>query len=207
MDRKFGPFTSLGGGKSTAGSTPGHHFSFRRLFRSRTEPRWGNLRVWNDGYDSRPSPAFRRIRTRTWRSSPMSAKARITHKDSLGNMGRTEAGDGPGDVGRHRQSPTPKYNMEDEPDDALPDLDPADPGAAGSARRPGARVPSPRAIARAGSWTLGERLFEADNNDALPIRHRCPRRRRHAEGRGRRRKNTGLGSDRHGLSRPRRTGR
>ena len=52
-------------------------------------------------------------RTATWRSSPMSARGAITHQDSMGNKGRTAAGDvqvmSAGTGVRHAE-----YNLEDE---------------------------------------------------------------------------------------------
>ena len=72
----------------------------------------------------------------------------ITHQDSLGNKGRTEAGDvqvmSAGTGIRHAE-----YNLEPEPNDAVPDLDRAD--AAAAARRPGAPSRSRRPTGRAAS--------------------------------------------------------
>ena len=74
----------------------------------------------------------------------MSAQGAITHEDSLGNEGRTEAGDvqvmSAGSGIRHAE-----YNLEPEHHADLPDLDPARPPAA--ANRPGARGRSPRPTA------------------------------------------------------------
>ena len=68
-----------------------HHFSFADYYDpERTS--WGNLRVWNDdiiqpktGFPSHPHADMEIVTyVRT---------GAITHRDSLGNMGRTEAGD------------------------------------------------------------------------------------------------------------------
>ncbi|HEY0627828.1 MAG TPA: pirin family protein [Sphingomicrobium sp.] len=68
-----------------------HHFSFAGYYDpARTQ--WGNLRVWNDdiiqphsGFPPHPHDNMEIITyVRT---------GAITHRDSLGNMGRTEAGD------------------------------------------------------------------------------------------------------------------
>ena len=67
-------------------------FLFRRLLRPRAHGLGLDLRV-ERRRDRARTPASRRIRTPTWRSSPMSATGAITHEDSLGNKGRTEAGD------------------------------------------------------------------------------------------------------------------
>ena len=78
----------------------------------------------------------------------MSAQGAITHEDSLGNEGRTEAGDvqvmSAGTGIRHAE-----YNLEPETTTAVPDLDRAGPSAAASPH--GAPSRSPRATAPAGS--------------------------------------------------------
>ena len=127
--------------------------------------------------DRRRAPAFRRTRMPTWKSSPMSAQGAITHEDSLGNKGRTEAGDvqvmAAGTGIRHAE-----YNRETEPTRIfqiwiIP---------TGAAARPswGAQAVSEgrplRPLRRAGERRRGRRRRPAD-----------PRRRagarRHAEGR------------------------
>ena len=55
-----------------------HHFSFADYY----EPArmgWGAIRVWNDDVIA-PQSGFRRIRTATWRSSPMSVQGRSPMK-------------------------------------------------------------------------------------------------------------------------------
>lgn len=90
----------------------GHHFSFSSYF-NQARMGWGKLRVWNDdtiapknGFPPHPHDNMEIITfVRT---------GAITHKDSLGNTGRTAAGDvqvmsaGTGIV--HAE-----YNLEDEP--------------------------------------------------------------------------------------------
>ena len=68
-----------------------HHFSFGR-YRDPTRDQWGKLRVWNDdtieagrGFDPHPHRDMEII--------TYVREGAITHKDSMGNEGRTEAGD------------------------------------------------------------------------------------------------------------------
>ena len=68
-----------------------HHFSFAD-YRDRSRMNWGALRVWNDdeiagstGFPPHPHADMEIITYVT--------QGAITHKDSLGNAGRTEAGD------------------------------------------------------------------------------------------------------------------
>ncbi|STZ76165.1 pirin family protein [Bergeriella denitrificans] len=84
------PYTQLGGANH-GWLDARHHFSFAGYF-DRNRMHWGNLRVWNDdiiaphtGFDTHPHKEMEIItyvRTGT-----------ITHQDSMGNKGRTEAGD------------------------------------------------------------------------------------------------------------------
>ena len=89
-----------------------HHFSFARYY----DPQrmgWGNLRVWNDdeiaaksGFPPHPHADMEII--------TYVREGAITHKDSMGNEGRTEAGDvqvmSAGSGVRHAE-----YNLEDTP--------------------------------------------------------------------------------------------
>ena len=115
--------------------------------------------------DRRRTPASRRTRTPTWRSSPMSAQGAITHEDSLGNKGRTEAGDvqvmSAGSGIRHAE-----YNREREPTTLFQIW--IEPGREAAASRPGAPSPSPRRTARAVFVPLASGV--AGDGDALPIR-------------------------------------
>ncbi|WP_150539875.1 pirin family protein [Actinobacillus vicugnae] len=68
-----------------------YHFSFANYF-DRHRMHWGNLRVWNDdviapqtGFDTHPHKEMEII--------TYVRKGAITHRDSMGNHGRTEAGD------------------------------------------------------------------------------------------------------------------
>jgi redox-sensitive bicupin YhaK (pirin superfamily) len=84
------PFNSLGGADH-GWLKARHHFSFAGYH----DPRrmgWGRLRVWNDdeiaagtGFDPHPH--------RDMEIVTYVRQGAITHKDSLGNAGRTEAGD------------------------------------------------------------------------------------------------------------------
>jgi len=84
------PYSGLGGANHGWLNTK-HHFSFADYF----EPKrmnWGALRVWNDdeiesntGFPPHPHANMEII--------TYVRKGAITHKDSLGNTGRTEAGD------------------------------------------------------------------------------------------------------------------
>jgi redox-sensitive bicupin YhaK (pirin superfamily) len=88
-----------------------HHFSFAG-YRDPTRMGWGNLRVWNDdeiaagsGFPPHPHADMEII--------TYVRDGAITHQDSMGNKGRTEAGDvqvmSAGTGVRHSE-----YNLEDE---------------------------------------------------------------------------------------------
>jgi hypothetical protein len=104
------PFASLGGEKLDWLDTR-HHFSFAH-YHDADRMHWGALRVWNDdaisaGTGFPPHPhADMEIVTYV-------REGAITHEDSLGNKGRTEAGDvqvmSAGNGIRHAE-----YNREDE---------------------------------------------------------------------------------------------
>lgn len=104
------PFDSLGGANH-GWLDAKHHFSFAG-YRDPDRVHWGNLRVWNDdtiaphsGFPPHPHADMEII--------TYVRKGAITHKDSLGNQGRTEAGDvqvmSAGTGVSHSE-----YNMEDE---------------------------------------------------------------------------------------------
>ena len=84
------PFSTLG--KANFGwLNANHHFSFGQ-YRNPDRDQWGRLRVWNDdeiaagtGFDPHPHRDMEII--------TYVREGAITHKDSLGNEGRTEAGD------------------------------------------------------------------------------------------------------------------
>jgi redox-sensitive bicupin YhaK (pirin superfamily) len=84
------PFASLGGANHGWLDTR-HHFSFAD-YRDPERVHWGRLRVWNDdliapdtGFDPHPHQDMEII--------TYVREGAITHQDSLGNTGRTEAGD------------------------------------------------------------------------------------------------------------------
>jgi quercetin 2,3-dioxygenase len=104
------PFESLGGANH-GWLDAKHHFSFAD-YHDPARVHWGNLRVWNDdaiqprtGFPPHPHADMEII---TYVRS-----GAITHQDSLGNKGRTEAGDvqvmSAGTGIRHAE-----YNLEDE---------------------------------------------------------------------------------------------
>ncbi|MDF3931716.1 pirin family protein [Pseudomonas citronellolis] len=84
------PFNQLGGAHH-GWLNAKHHFSFAEYYDSE-RMNWGNLRVWNDdeiaaGSGFPPHP-HREMEIITY-----VRQGAITHQDSLGNKGRTEAGD------------------------------------------------------------------------------------------------------------------
>lgn len=139
-----------------------HHFSFAE-YHDPARTNWGRLRVWNDDTIA-PKSGFPSHPHRDMEIVTYVRKGAITHEDSLGNNGRTEAGDvqvmsaGTGIV--HSE-----YNLEDEETTLfqiwiLPDRRGESPGW-------GAR-PFPKGD-RAGRFvTLASGM--AGDQDALPIR-------------------------------------
>jgi len=105
------PFSSLGG-ENHGWLDAKHHFSFAG-YHDPARMHWGNLRVWNDDTIA-PGTGFPPHPHRDMEIVTYVRKGAITHKDSLGNMGRTEAGDvqvmSAGTGITHAE-----YNMEDEP--------------------------------------------------------------------------------------------
>jgi len=105
------PYDSLGGGNHGWLDTK-HHFSFADYYDpSRTQ--WGNLRVWNDDIIA-PGTGFPPHPHRDMEIITYVREGAITHRDSMGNTGRTEAGDvqvmSAGTGITHSE-----YNMEDVP--------------------------------------------------------------------------------------------
>ena len=84
------PFASLG--KANHGwLNANHHFSFAN-YHDPSRVHWGNIRVWNDdevaaqsGFPPHPHDNMEII--------TYVREGAITHRDSMGNLGRTEAGD------------------------------------------------------------------------------------------------------------------
>lgn len=84
------PYNELGGAQHGWLDTR-HHFSFANYYDPK-RMRWGHLRVWNDdiiaAHTGFPAHPHRDMEIITYVRS-----GAITHQDSLGNRGRTEAGD------------------------------------------------------------------------------------------------------------------
>ncbi|MCG8391585.1 MAG: pirin family protein [Pseudomonadales bacterium] len=68
-----------------------HHFSFAN-YHDPARVHWGNLRVWNDDTIA-PQTGFPPHSHREMEIITYVRQGAITHRDSLGNQGRTEAGD------------------------------------------------------------------------------------------------------------------
>ncbi|HTV31670.1 MAG TPA: pirin family protein [Methylocella sp.] len=139
-----------------------HHFSFANYY----DPErmgWGALRVWNDDTIA-PRTGFAPHAHQHMEIITYIRKGAITHEDSLGNRGRTEAGDvqimSAGTGIRHSE-----YNYEPETTQLFQIW--IEPSQTGSAPRWGAR-PFPKGQ-RAGRFvTLASGLPE--DRDALPLR-------------------------------------
>jgi redox-sensitive bicupin YhaK (pirin superfamily) len=104
------PFNTLGGANH-GWLDAHHHFSFADYF-DPTRTNWGALRVWNDDIIA-PKTGFPPHPHRDMEIITYVREGAITHKDNLGNVGRTEAGDvqvmSAGSGVTHSE-----YNMEDE---------------------------------------------------------------------------------------------
>ncbi|MFT3964586.1 MAG: pirin family protein [Sphingobium sp.] len=103
------PFESLGG-ENHGWLDARHHFSFAG-YHDPARMHWGNLRVWNDDTIA-PRTGFPPHPHRDMEIITYVREGAITHQDSLGNKGRTEAGDvqvmSAGSGIRHAE-----YNLED----------------------------------------------------------------------------------------------
>lgn len=103
------PFDSLGGANH-GWLDAKHHFSFAE-YQDPARVNWGNLRVWNDDTIA-PKTGFPPHPHRDMEIITYVREGAITHEDSLGNKGRTEAGDvqvmSAGTGVRHSE-----YNLED----------------------------------------------------------------------------------------------
>lgn len=155
------PFPSLGGANH-GWLDAKHHFSFADYFdRDRTS--WGSLRVWNDDTIA-PKTGFPPHSHANMEIITYVRKGAITHKDNLGNEGRTEAGDvqvmSAGNGVTHSE-----YNLESEPTQIFQIwIVPTEKGKPASW---GAR-PFPKGE-RAGKFVVLASGFD-DDGDALPIR-------------------------------------
>ncbi len=138
-----------------------HHFSFANYY-DPDRMHWGDLRVWNDDTIA-PQTGFPAHSHREMEIITYVRKGAITHKDSLGNTGRTEAGDvqvmSAGTGITHSE-----YNLEDTETEIfqiwiLPNATGIEPGW-------GTR-PFPKG-SRAGAFEVLASGYETDN-DGLPI--------------------------------------
>ena len=68
-----------------------HHFSFADYY-DPARTNWGSLRVWNDDIIA-PKAGFPPHPHRDMEIITYVREGAITHRDNLGNTGRTEAGD------------------------------------------------------------------------------------------------------------------
>ncbi len=104
------PFDSLGAADH-GWLNAHHHFSFAD-YRDADRTNWGSLRVWNDDIIA-PQTGFPTHPHRDMEIITYVRSGAITHRDSMGNEGRTEAGDvqvmSAGNGVQHSE-----YNLEDE---------------------------------------------------------------------------------------------
>jgi redox-sensitive bicupin YhaK (pirin superfamily) len=105
------PFSSLGGANH-GWLDAHHHFSFAEYYNP-GRMNWGALRVWNDDVIA-PQSGFPPHPHRDMEIITYVRTGAITHQDSMGNKGRTAAGDvqvmSAGTGVRHAE-----YNLENEP--------------------------------------------------------------------------------------------
>ncbi len=155
------PFDSLGGANH-GWLDAKHHFSFAG-YHDPARMHWGNLRVWNDDTIA-PQTGFPPHPHRDMEIITYVREGAITHEDSLGNKGRTEAGDvqvmSAGTGVRHSE-----YNLEDVTTRIFQIW--IVPTRAGEAPSWGAK-PFPK-DERSGHFVTLASGYEKDN-DALPIR-------------------------------------
>jgi hypothetical protein len=139
-----------------------HHFSFAG-YHDPKRMDWGSLRVWNDD-EIAPNTGFPPHPHANMEIITYVRKGAITHKDSLGNEGRTEAGDvqvmSAGSGIRHAE-----YNLEPETTTLFQIW--IEPSKTGGQPAWGAK-PFPKAD-RSGQFVALASGF-ANDNDALPIR-------------------------------------
>ncbi|WP_298188145.1 pirin family protein [uncultured Pseudomonas sp.] len=139
-----------------------HHFSFAEYYEP-TRMSWGPLRVWNDD-EIAPQTGFPTHPHRDMEIITYVRQGAITHKDNLGNQGRTEAGDvqvmSAGTGIAHSE-----YNLEDSTTKIFQIW--IQPNQAGLPPSWGAK-PFPKGE-RAGAFVTLASGF-ADDQDALPIR-------------------------------------
>jgi redox-sensitive bicupin YhaK (pirin superfamily) len=158
------PFNELGG-EDHGWLKAKHHFSFAD-YHDPTRMGWGSLRVWNDD-EIVPNTGFPPHPHANMEIITYVREGAVTHKDSLGNEGRTEAGDvqvmSAGTGIRHAE-----YNMEQQPTRIFQIW--IMPSANGGSPVWGSQ-PFPKAD-RSGRFVTLASGFDTDN-DALPIRARA----------------------------------
>lgn len=139
-----------------------HHFSFAGYL-DPARMGWGRLRVWNDDQIAAQS-GFAPHPHQDMEIVTYVRQGAISHKDNLGNAGRTEAGDvqvmSAGAGIRHSE-----YNLENEETRIFQIW--IEPNARGGDPRWGAK-PFPKGD-RAGAWAILASSMD-DDPDALPIR-------------------------------------
>ncbi len=155
------PFASLGAANH-GWLDAHHHFSFTDYY-DPARMSWGAIRVWNDDIIA-PQSGFPPHPHADMEIITYVRTGAITHKDSLGNEGRTEAGDvqvmSAGSGIRHAE-----YNLENEPTTIFQIW--IVPKRTGGSPSWGAK-PFPKGD-RSGEWQILASGF-ADDADALPIR-------------------------------------
>ncbi len=156
------PFSKLGGADH-GWLKARHHFSFAG-YHDPGNMGWGALRVWNDD-EIQPQSGFPPHPHADMEIITYVREGAITHKDSLGNTGRTSAGDvqvmSAGEGVRHAE-----YNLETGPTTLFQIW--IEPTARGGEPYWGAK-PFPRDD-RSGRFVALASGFEADRATALPIR-------------------------------------
>ena len=155
------PFTDLGGADH-GWLNAKHHFSFANYY----DPKkmgWGPIRVWNDDAIA-PNTGFPAHPHANMEIITYVREGAITHQDSMGNKGRTEAGDvqvmSAGTGVRHSE-----YNLEDETTKLFQIW--IEPSQAGGAPAWGAK-PFPKHERNGQFVTLASGF--AEDTGALPIR-------------------------------------
>jgi redox-sensitive bicupin YhaK (pirin superfamily) len=155
------PFARLGGADH-GWLNAKHHFSFGE-YHDPKNMGWGDIRVWNDD-EIAPNTGFPPHGHADMEIVTYVRKGAVTHKDSLGNQGRTEAGDvqvmSAGAGIRHAE-----YNLEPETTTLFQIW--ISPRKSGGAPAWGAK-PFPKDD-RSGKFVTLASGFDNDN-DALPIR-------------------------------------
>lgn len=155
------PFASLGAANH-GWLDAHHHFSFAEYY-DPARMNWGAIRVWNDDI-IQPQSGFPPHPHADMEIVTYVRTGAITHKDSLGNEGRTEAGDvqvmSAGSGIRHAE-----YNLENEATTLFQIW--IMPNRTGGSPSWGAK-PFPKE-SRSGTWQVLASGIEGDT-DALPIR-------------------------------------